>query len=92
MSHKYGKLYNHMKTTIDLPDDLLVAAKKRAAESRTTLRALMERGLRRELRGPRRTKPAARPAIAWVTVDGGLPAGLDMADRAAMSDWLRRNG
>ena len=83
-----GKLHNHMKTTVDLPDDLLVAAKKRAAESRSTLRALLERGLRR----PRRARPAAQPAIRWVTVDGGLPEGLDVADRAAMSDRLRRNG
>ena len=80
-----------MKTTIDLPDDLLIAAKKQAAESRSTLRALMERGLRRELRRPRRAKPPTHPAIRWVTVDGGLPDGLDVADRAAMSDWLPRN-
>jgi len=38
-----------MKTTVDLPDDLLIAAKKLAAERRTTLRSLIERGLRREL-------------------------------------------
>jgi ribosomal protein L15 len=35
-----------MKTTIDLPDDLLIAAKKLAAERRTTIRSLVERGLR----------------------------------------------
>ena len=81
-----------MKTTIDLPDDLLVAAKKRAAESRSTLRALVERGLRRELSRPRRARPATHPAIRWVTVDGGLPEGLDVADRAVMSDRLQRNG
>ncbi|MGA2268004.1 MAG: hypothetical protein ABSH44_05985 [Bryobacteraceae bacterium] len=40
-----------MKTTVDLPDDLLNAAKKLAAENRTTLRSLVERGLRRELGG-----------------------------------------
>ena len=34
-----------MKTTIDLPDDLLVAAKKMAAENRLTLREIFERGL-----------------------------------------------
>ena len=39
-----------MKTTIEIPDDLLFKAKKRAAETRTTIRALVERGLRRELR------------------------------------------
>ena len=78
-----------MKTTIDLPDALLIAAKKRAAESRTTLRDLFERGLRRELSRPRRRgKP---PAIRWVTAPGGLPPGLDVSDRAAMREWLSRS-
>ena len=38
-----------MKITIDLPDDLFIAAKQRAAELRQPLRALIERGLRAEL-------------------------------------------
>jgi hypothetical protein len=77
-----------MKTTIDLPDELLVAAKKRAAESRTTLRELFEQGLKRELAGPRRRRRRRR-AIRWVTVKGGLPPGLDIRDRARMHEWLR---
>ncbi len=80
-----------MKTTIELPDDLIVAAKKRAAETRSTLRELVERGLRRELRGERGVKSRARTAIRWVTVEGGLPPGLDLADRSQMSDWLRQS-
>lgn len=80
-----------MKTTVDLPDDLLVAAKKRAAEQRTTLRALIERGLRGQLR-PARARPRARKLrIRLVTVQGGLPPGLDVADRSAMHEWIRRN-
>ena len=79
-----------MKTTIELPDDLMVAAKKQAAEARSTLRELVERGLRRELQGERRATPRSRPAIRWVTVDGGLPRGVDLADRSAMSEWFRR--
>ena len=78
-----------MKTTIDLPDELLVAAKKRAAESRTTLREIFERGLRRELSATRR--PGKAPRIRWVTAPGGLPPGLDVSDRAAMHAWLARN-
>jgi hypothetical protein len=39
-----------MKTTIELSDALLVAAKKRAAKQGTTLRALVEQGLSRVLR------------------------------------------
>ena len=79
-----------MKTTIELPDDLMVAAKKRAAEARSTLRELVERGLRRELQGRRGVTRSARTAIRWVTVEGGLPPGLDLADRAAMIEWLQR--
>ena len=78
-----------MKTTIELPDDLFVAAKRRAAEDRTTLRALVERGLRSQLRRRHAAVRAAGPAIAWVTVAGGLPEGVDLANRAAMHDWLR---
>lgn len=76
------------KTTIELPEELVVAAKRRAAERRTTLRTLIERGLRAEL-GPgagARRKPAR---IKWVVVDGGLPPDVDPANRAAMIDRLR---
>ena len=42
-----------MKTTLDLPDDLaLIEAKAVAARRRTTLRALIEQSLRRELAAP----------------------------------------
>lgn len=81
-----------MKTTVDIPDDLLVSAKKRAAEERTTLRKLFARGLRRELEATgagRRTEGAGR--IRWVVVDGGLPPGADLTDREAMHDWLRKH-
>ncbi|MDX2080241.1 MAG: hypothetical protein SFU53_05600 [Terrimicrobiaceae bacterium] len=41
-----------MKTTVDLPSDLLIAAKKTAIDRSTTLKALLESGLRRELAQP----------------------------------------
>jgi hypothetical protein len=77
-----------MKTTVELADELFVAAKKEAAERRTTLRQLIETGLRRELAGPERRSADARKPIRWVSAKGGLPAGLDLADRARMSEWL----
>ena len=90
MTHKYGNVYIHMKTTIELPDDLFVAAKRRAAEERSTLRAIIERGLRTHLHRPRAGgKRTGRSAIRWVTVDGGLPPGLDLRDRTTMHAWLR---
>lgn len=33
-------------------------------------------------------EPSKARAIQWVTVPGGLPPGLDVSDRAAMSDWI----
>jgi hypothetical protein len=79
-----------MKTTVELPDELVVAAKKRAAELRCTLRTLIERGLRQELSDRKRNGKGKRRTIRWVTVRGGLPPGLDLKDRAAMHDWLQR--
>ncbi len=77
-----------IKTTVEISDELFVAAKRQAASQRTTLRTLIERGLRSELRG---TRPARAPArIKWVTADGGLPAGVDVSDRAAMIERLAR--
>ena len=38
-----------MKTTLDLPDDLLIEAKQVAARRRTTLKDLITRSLRREI-------------------------------------------
>lgn len=81
-----------MKATVELPDDLVVAAKKRAAEERRPLRELVERGLRAELRGRpggRGPRPRGKVVIRWVTAPGGLPPIVDVADRAAMHDALR---
>ena len=49
-------MVSHMKTTIDIADDLLEEARRTAEAGRTTLRALVEAGLRREIeRRSRRT-------------------------------------
>jgi hypothetical protein len=87
LAHIYGNIFLHMKTTIDLPDELLIEAKKRAAESRTTLREIFERGLRHELADRRSARMARK--IHWVTARGGLPEGLDVRDRARMQEWIR---
>jgi len=78
-----------MKTTFDLPDDLFVAAKKRAAEERVSLRDLVARGLRTQL-GSRPRKKRSKAVIRWVTVEGGVPEGMNVSDRSAMHDVLRR--
>lgn len=92
-AHIYGNMVIHMKTTIDLPDDLLVEAKKRAAEERSTLRALFERALRRVLAKPPERDMGERRVlpIRWVTVEGGLPPGIDPSNRESMHEALRRD-
>lgn len=89
VTHKYGNMYSCMKTTIELPDELFVAAKQTAARDRTTLRAMVERGLRSQL-APQKPAASSRKSIRWVTVKGGLPGDVDLTDRAAMHEWLRR--
>ncbi|MGA0369124.1 MAG: hypothetical protein ACO3N7_06705, partial [Kiritimatiellia bacterium] len=47
-----------MKTTLDLPDDLLMEAKSMALQRRTTLKSLVEHALRREIQGRLETTSA----------------------------------
>jgi Arc/MetJ family transcription regulator len=61
-------MVSHMKTTIEISDALLTAAKDRAAKDGTTLRALVELGLRRVLEDRQSAEPfRLRP----VTFGGG---------------------
>ena len=46
-----------MKTTVDIADPILHEARKVAARERTTLRSLIEEGLRRVLAEKRRKSP-----------------------------------
>lgn len=80
-----------MKTTIDLPDELLIAAKKRAAELRRPLRRLVEDGLRAQLaqKEPPRQRKTRR--IRWITVPGRLPEDLDLASRESTVEWLGKH-
>jgi hypothetical protein len=71
------------KITIELPEDLLIAAKKRAAELRRPLRQLIEDGLRQQLPA-KPSKRMGHKKIRWIVSEGGLPRGLDVSDRVAM--------
>ena len=79
-----------MKTTLELPDELLIEAKKAAAEQRRPLKALIEEGLRMVLGGPvKKTQPKR---VRLITVKGGLPRDLELSSREKMYEWIKKNG
>lgn len=80
-----------MKTTVELPDELLVAVKKRAAETRRTMKEILEQGLRRELASGGSAGPGKRRRVRWVTVAGRLDADLDLSSRERMHEFLQRH-
>jgi hypothetical protein len=67
-----------MKTTLDLDDTLLIEAKTVAARRRTTLKALVEHALQREIR-PSPTESTTAPHDALIEVG---PHGLPRLRRA----------
>lgn len=75
-----------MRTTLDLDDHLLDAARRRAAEHGTTLTAFVEHALAASL--------ACRPAVAkpyrlaWKTHRGRRRRGVDVSDRDRLLEQM----
>ncbi|OGL11913.1 MAG: hypothetical protein A3I14_07315 [Candidatus Rokubacteria bacterium RIFCSPLOWO2_02_FULL_73_56] len=74
-----------MRTTINLPDDLLSRLKKLAAESGTTMTAIIHDALRDALARRKRTSRARRVELTTFG-SGGLQPGVDLDDSAALLD------
>jgi hypothetical protein len=78
-----------MKTTIELPDDLLERSKAVARRENSTLKALIEEGLRMALRA-RGRKPAA-PFILQPFLGDGLSPEFAGAGWETMRDEIYRD-
>ncbi|MBK8097665.1 MAG: DUF2191 domain-containing protein [Planctomycetes bacterium] len=77
---------SHMKTTVELAEELVRQAKQVAARERTTLRALLEEGLRWAL-GKRRKRVAFK--LRDASVGGkGLQPGADDTDWSSLRDTI----
>jgi len=75
-----------MKTTVELPDALLREAKRIALKRRTTVKALIEQGLRSVLADP---KGKAGFRLRHAAFKGnGLAAGHSLQDWAAVRDLV----
>ena len=76
-----------MRTTINLPDDLILRAKKAALEADTTLTEVIENALREALAKRRHKKP--RREFKLITSGrGGLQSGVDLDDTSSLLDLM----
>jgi len=73
-----------MKTTIELPDDLFTEAKAEAARRRTTMKAMIEHALRREIQFPKEPGPDAPYEIN----EFGFPTLKKTGDAPVTSDMI----
>lgn len=74
-------MVSHMKTTVEISDALLAEARRLARSERTTLRALVEEGLRRAV-DSRRRRPRFQMRDATV-------GGQGLSPEFAGGDWDR---
>lgn len=76
-----------MKTTIELPDQLLIEAKAVAARRRTTLKAMIENGLRREIVG---NQSVADTTTCYTIDEHGMPVLKSEGDATVSSEMVYR--
>lgn len=74
------------RTTIVLDEALYKALRRKAAESSTTLKALISDALRTALREPVKKKEGYR--FNFPTARGGLQPGVDLNNWAALRDLM----
>lgn len=78
-----------MRTTVDLPDDLLTEAKERAAREGRSLSEVVGDAVRSSFS---RTAAADREPVELPTfAGGGLQPGVDLDDSAALLDLMERD-
>ena len=74
-----------MRTTVNVDDHLLAAAKRRAREQGRTLGDVVEDALRRDLADP---APSVPPEVPVFKGGEGPVAGLDLTSNRAMREAL----
>jgi hypothetical protein len=78
-----------MRTTINIEDALLAEAKQVAARTGRSLAAVVEDALRESLH--RRQRTARRDVELPVFGEGGMQAGVDLDDSAALLDLMEQD-
>lgn len=75
-----------MRTTLDLEDGLVRAAKRKAVEAGTTLTRVIEDALRQTLRPQEKAKKPFR--LKLLTFKGKLKPGVDLSDRDSLYEIM----
>jgi hypothetical protein len=74
-----------MRTTMDLPDHLMILAKQRAAAEQTSLREVMAEALAQYLRPTSQTSAPGRFLVPVMpSSGGGMLPGIDPCDSSAL--------
>jgi len=76
-----------MRTTLQIDDQLVSAAKRLALETNRTLTAVIEDALRAVLAAPRAGRAATRVKLP-VSGRGGVRAGVDLDDSSGLRDRM----
>jgi hypothetical protein len=80
-------MLKHMRTTINLPDDLILRAKKAALDADTTLTEIIANALREAL-AKRRHKRATREFKIVASGRGGVFPGVDLDNTSDLLDIM----
>ena len=83
-------MLQHMRTTLNLEDELMKRVKKRASEMGTTITEVVEQALRAAVAG--QVPRATRFSLRWNPVSGRTRPGIDLADRDSLYEAMERSG
>jgi predicted transcriptional regulator len=76
----------HMRTTLNLEDDLMRRVKQRARETGSTITEIVENALRAAVAG--KAPAAIRFSLRWTPVSGRTLPGIDLADRDSLNEAM----
>ena len=83
-------MLQHMRTTLNIDDDLMKRVKKRASETGATITEVVEEALRAVVAG--QAPRATRFSLRWNPVSGRTRPGIDLADRDSLYESMERSG
>jgi hypothetical protein len=78
-----------MRTTVRLPEALMIQAKKEAQRRGKTVTSLIEQGLRLVLKQPE--DPRKKFVLPVSSATGGLLPGIDLSNSAALLDIMEED-